>query len=82
MCCPHDRRKREVVSEEQVQAIGIAAGILDPALRQPHIKTHECSCCQNLFVADGTEPRYCHACRKPPKHALGGPLPEPKGVVA
>ena len=82
VCCVHDREKRVVRSEEDVYAVGVLHGIIDPKLPRKNIKTHECSCCGNLFVADGEEPRHCHTCRRPPVHALGGPIPEPKGVVA
>ena len=79
VCCVHDRKKREVVTEEQVRLLGLEAGIIfKPGIH----RLHECSCCSNLFVEDGTEARHCQVCRSiPPVHALGGPLPEPKGVV-
>ena len=79
VCCVHDREKRQVVTEEQVRMIGAEIGLLfQPGIHQ----IHKCPCCENLFVADGITERYCSECSKTPVHALGGPLPEPKGVVA
>ena len=76
--CVHDREKRLVVTEQQVAQLGLDVGILyKPGIH----KLHECSCCENLFVATQVEPKYCSVCEKPLVHALGGPLPEPKGVV-
>ena len=76
--CPHDRKKREVTTEEQVAALGLEVGILyDPKLH----KLHSCACCGNLFFDISDEPRYCYLCQQPPVHALGGPLAQPKGVI-
>jgi hypothetical protein len=78
VCCVHDREKRQVRTEAHVAALGLSVGqVYDP---RQH-KIHECSCCQNLFVDPSDEPRLCTVCLGPLKHALGGPLPEPKGVV-
>ena len=76
--CVHDRVKRQVITEEQVRLLGFELGIeFKPGIH----RLHQCSCCENLFVEDGTEARHCQECRLPNIHALGGPLPEPKGVV-
>lgn len=78
VCCVHDRQKRQVVTEAQVAAVGLEAGIVyDP--RQHRI--HRCACCSNLFVDPSDEPRYCETCRTPPVFALGGPLAAPTGPV-
>lgn len=78
VCCIHDRVKREVTTEADVAVLGASVGIAyDP---RQH-KIHKCSCCDNLFVDPTDIPKYCYDCRKPPVHAAGGPLPEPKGVV-
>lgn len=79
VCCVHDRRKREVVTEAQVAALGLEIGMLyDP---KQH-KLHRCACCDNLFVDPSDEPRYCQRCQGALAHALGGPLAQPTGVVA
>jgi hypothetical protein len=76
VCCVHDRVKREITTEAQVAMLGLDAGqIYDPMQH----KLFECTCCQNLFVDPGDEPKFCHTCRGSLKHALGGPLPDPKG---
>lgn len=78
VCCIHDRAKREVTTESEIAAIGAAVGqVYDPTQH----KIHLCACCENLFVDFTDIPKYCHRCRKPPVHPVGGPLPEPKGVV-
>lgn len=76
--CVHDREKRQVVTEEQVAALGLQVGVM---YNSKIHKLHECSCCGNLFVAHSTEPKYCDTCSTPPIHVLGGKLPDPKGVV-
>ena len=78
VCCVHDREKRKVVTEAQVAALGLEVGMLYDPTRH---KLHRCACCENLFVDPSDEPRYCSTCQGPLKHALGGPLPEPVGVV-
>lgn len=78
--CVHDREKRQVTSEKHVFALGLS---LDPPILydpKQH-KIHLCSCCENLFVDPSDEPRFCGPCTRPLVHALGGPLPEPRGVV-
>lgn len=78
VCCVHDRQKRQVVTSRQVFDLGLQVGQLyDP---RQH-KLHLCSCCENLFVDLGDEPRFCSTCVRPHVHPLGSPLPEPKGVV-
>ena len=78
VCCVHDREKRVVTTEAQVAALGLEAGILyDPRIH----KLQRCACCDNLFFDPSDEPRYCSVCQRPLVHPLGGPLPEPKGVV-
>jgi hypothetical protein len=75
----HDRKKREVVTEEQIAELGLAVGIIyNPKIH----KLFRCSCCDNLFVGHTVEPKHCDTCTRPAIHALGGPLPEPEGVVA
>lgn len=76
--CVHDRKKREVVTEEHVMELAKA---IDFQIRPGIHFMFKCSCCENLFVDEGTEPRYCLTCRRDPVHGLGGPLPEPEGVV-
>ena len=78
VCCVHDRVKREVTSKAQVAALGLRVGqVYDPIQH----KLHRCACCENLFVDPTDIPRFCSPCRRPLVHKLGGPLPEPKGVV-
>ena len=76
--CVHDRQKRQVVTDEQVFDLAKDVGF---EIRKGIHHVFECSCCENLFVDDGTEPRYCNPCRGTPVHTPTGPLPEPKGVV-
>jgi hypothetical protein len=78
VCCPHDREKRQIRTEAAVTELGALAG--ERFDRRRH-RIHLCSCCENLFVDSADIPRYCHACRRPLVHALGGDLPEPIGVV-
>lgn len=79
VCCVHDRRKRQVVTEAQVAALGLEVGMVyDP---RQH-KLHRCACCDNLFVDPADTPRFCKDCQGPLAHQLGGPLPQPVGVVA
>lgn len=76
--CVHDRQKRQVVTEADVAAVGLTAGLIyDSRIH----RVFRCSCCENLFVDIADEPRFCTVCRQPPVHALGGPLPEPGGPV-
>lgn len=79
VCCVHDREKRTVVTEAQVAALGLEVGMVyDPVQH----KLHRCACCDNLFVDPTDVPRYCSVCQGPLARRLGGPLPEPTGVVA
>lgn len=78
VCCVHDRVKRAVVTEADVAALGLEAGIVYDRARH---KLHRCACCDNLFVDRSDTPRYCRTCQGPLAHELGGPLPEPVGVV-
>jgi hypothetical protein len=78
VCCVHDRQKQQVATEEQVVLLGLTQGIIYN--RRQH-KIHKCACCQNLFVDPSDEPRFCTPCKPKPLHALGGPLPDPIGVV-
>jgi len=79
VCCPHDRKKREVTTEAEVASLGLLVGILyDPKIH----RLQECACCENLFFDISDEPRYCSLCQKPPVYALGGPLAEPEGVIS
>lgn len=66
VCCVHDREKRQIVELE---------------FDITETKVHLCSCCENLFLEVSDEPMFCPTCRRPPKHLLGGPLPEPHGVA-
>lgn len=78
VCCIHDRVKREVNTEADVAALGLAVGqVYDP---QQH-KIHKCACCENLFVDPTDIPKYCVICSKIPTHMQMAPLDEPKGVV-
>lgn len=78
VCCVHDREKRKVVTERDVAMLGLEVGVLyDP---KQH-KIHRCSCCENLFVDPTDTPRFCSTCLGATVHQLGGPLPEPIGVV-
>lgn len=64
ICCVHDRVKRSVT---------------DLAYDQAHTSAHLCACCENLFCEPTDHHMFCHTCRMPPVHALGGPLPDPVG---
>jgi hypothetical protein len=77
--CVHNREKRQVKTEEQVALLGLSLGIV---FKKGIHQIHLCPCCSNLFVADGKTERYCTKCSVPPVFPLGGPLDEPKGVVA
>jgi hypothetical protein len=79
VCCVHDRQKRQIVTEEQVAELGLEIGVV---FKKGIHHVHQCACCENLFVADGTTERYCTVCSGSLIHALGGPLAEPKGVVS
>lgn len=76
--CVHDRQKRQILTETQVVELGLSVGqVYD---RKQH-KLHECACCGNLFVDASDLPRLCSVCLRPNVHTLGGPLPQPTGVV-
>ena len=79
VCCVHDREKAVITDEVQVRELGAAVGqVYDPAQH----KIHLCACCSNLFVDLTDVPRFCSWCRPGRQvHKLGGPLPEPRGVV-
>ncbi len=78
VCCVHDRQKRQVRTVAQLVALGLDVGqVFDP---QQH-KIHRCGCCENLFVDPADTPRFCSVCMGGNVHAIGGPLPEPIGVV-
>lgn len=78
VCCVHNREKRVVTTDTKVAELGLKMGfVYDP---KQH-KIHRCMCCENLFVDPSDEPRLCGVCSKAPVYALGGPIPEPKGVV-
>lgn len=66
VCCVHNREKRQITSLA-----------FDPA----RTKLHLCSCCENLFLERTDTPMFCEGCRGPNIHPLGGPLPEPGGVI-
>lgn len=66
VCCPHDQEKRSVTEM-----------LFDPA----KTKIHLCSCCDNVFLEPTDTPMLCPQCRGVPLHALGGPLPDPKGAI-
>ncbi len=76
--CVHDRQKRQVVTEEQVAALGRQVGQLYDAKQH---KLHRCACCQNLFVDPTDVPRYCQLCHRPLVHTLNGKLPDPTGAI-
>ena len=78
-CCVHDRVKAEVTTERQVAELAAHANF---KIKKGVHFIFNCTCCDNLFVDEGTEPRYCAICRGPLVHPLGGPLKEPEGVVA
>lgn len=80
VCCVHDREKRQVTTEAQVAELGLL--LRPPILFDP--KQHKlfvCACCENLFFDISDEPRFCGPCQRPLVHQLGGPLPDPGGVV-
>jgi hypothetical protein len=79
VCCVHNREKRQVTTEERLMEL---ADIVNFRLKKGVHFIFNCTCCDNLFVDEGTEPRYCVLCRGPLVHPLGGPLKEPEGVVA
>lgn len=78
VCCVHDREKRQIRTEAAVAELGSLVGVAYN--RQQH-KMFECACCENLFVGDDDEPKFCHACRGSLVHPLGGPLPDPTGAL-
>lgn len=66
VCCVHDREKRKVKELA-----------FDPITTSAHL----CACCENVFRDPSDLPMFCPDCSKPPKHMLGGPLPDPTGRV-
>ena len=78
VCCVHDREKRQVTDPEDVRTLGAALGITYDSRKH---KIHTCACCGNLFVTGDDTPRLCDICMGPTRHQLGGPLPEPRGVI-
>lgn len=77
--CVHDREKRELTDPEDVSKLGASLGIVYDARKH---KIHLCACCENLFVASDDTPRLCTQCMGVNTHPLGGPLPEPEGVIS
>ena len=76
--CQHDRQKRVVTDREHVVYLGHVAGVAyDP---RKHV-IHLCACCENLYVRLDDTPSFCEPCGGPLRHALAGPLVEPKGRV-
>lgn len=76
--CIHDRVKGEVTDLGHVGLLGLEAGqLFNPAQH----KVHRCPCCDNLFVRLDDVPHYCPPCSGRPVHPVGGPIPEPQGVV-
>jgi hypothetical protein len=76
--CIHDREKRMVSTEEQIEKLGYEVGIVYDS--RVH-KIHTCVCCENMFIDPTDIPRYCSTCSGPLVHKQGGPLPEPRGVA-
>lgn len=76
--CVHNRQKRQVTTEAQIAALGLTVGQVYDSKQH---KIHRCSCCENLFVDPSDEPRFCFTCLRPNIYTLGGPLPNPIGVV-
>ena len=79
VCCVHDREKRQVRDLDMVVRLGRELG------REYDPRTDKlllCACCENVFVDSDDTPKFCHRCRGPLVHPLGGPLPDPIGVVA
>ena len=77
--CVHDWEKDQITTEKQLMEILKYANF---KIKKGVHFIFKCSCCRNLFVDEGTEPRFCVKCRGNPVHPLGGPLPDPEGVVA
>lgn len=79
--CVHDRQKDQVTTEEQVAALGLELPV--PIIYDVKIhKLFKCTCCRNLFFDISDEPRFCSVCSGQLVHPLGGPLPEPGGVIS
>lgn len=76
--CIHDRQKRQVTDVGHVALLGLEAGELYVPSKH---KVQLCPCCENLFVRLDDTPSYCPPCGGRPVHPVGGPLPEPKGVL-
>jgi len=76
--CIHDRQKREVTDVGHVRLLGLQRG------QQFDSRIHKvqlCPCCENLHVRLDDIPHYCPVCSGRPVHPVGGPLPEPQGVL-
>ena len=77
--CVHDRGKDEITTEAQVAELGLEVGVVyDPKIH----KLFKCTCCRNLFFDISDEPKFCSVCSGRLVHGLGGPLPEPGGVIS
>lgn len=76
--CIHDRLKREVDDVGHVALLGLQRG---EAFDSKRHKVQRCPCCENLFVRLDDIPHYCPVCTGRPVHPVGGPLPEPEGVL-
>lgn len=76
--CIHDRLKGEVTDVGHVKMLGLLRGEKFDAKQH---KVQLCPCCDNLFVRLDDIPHYCPVCTGMPVHPVGGPLPEPKGVL-
>jgi hypothetical protein len=80
ICCVHDREKRKVNTPDDVAELGLL--LEPPVLFDSRLhKIHRCACCDNLFIDPTDEPRFCSVCQRPLVHPLGGPLPDPIGVL-
>jgi hypothetical protein len=66
VCCVHNREKRRVT---------------DLAFDPTREKLHQCACCENLFTERTDTPMFCRQCRGAAVYELGGPLPDPTGVL-
>ena len=76
VCCLHDREKRQIRSEAAVAELGRSLGqTYDPTQH----RLFECACCENLFVGEDDEPKFCYACRGRKVYPPAGPLPQATG---
>jgi hypothetical protein len=66
IACVHNREKRRVT---------------DLAFDPTREKLHQCACCENLFTERTDTPMFCRVCRGEAVYELGGPLPDPMGVL-